>query len=57
MRLQANSSWTAAHLRNIWGIAPVIVHPPCPTAQFASHPLQPRGPLLVAVAQFRYDAI
>eukprot|EP00698_Gefionella_okellyi_P025492 TRINITY_DN9361_c0_g1_i1.p1 TRINITY_DN9361_c0_g1~~TRINITY_DN9361_c0_g1_i1.p1 ORF type:complete len:470 (-),score=64.83 TRINITY_DN9361_c0_g1_i1:490-1899(-) len=50
----ANSHWTAAHIRSIWGKQPVIVFPPCPTAQLVSAPLQAsRSSTIVSVAQFR----
>ncbi|KAG8467926.1 hypothetical protein KFE25_006978 [Diacronema lutheri] len=51
-----NSSWTAAHIRSLWGESGVvIVFPPCDTAALAAIPLAPhaREQLVVSIAQFR----
>lgn len=51
----ANSSWTGAHVEQVWGKEPIVVFPPCDTSALASlplaRPLRPRT--VVSVAQFR----
>ena len=37
----ANGSWTAGHLRSLWGAQPAIVFPPCDTLQLQALPLCP----------------
>lgn len=51
----ANSSWTAAHLRNVWQRDPAVVHPPVDTRAFGALPLRrgARDRWIVSVAQFR----
>eukprot|EP00850_Spirogloea_muscicola_P012568 SM000082S22810 [mRNA] locus=s82:71980:74285:- [translate_table: standard] len=54
----ANSSWTQAHIRCLWGERrrPIrLVYPPCNTDSLQALPLERRGtePFIVSVAQFR----
>ena len=51
--VMANSSWTAAHIRSLWGGHVRIVYPPCPTDNLLSLPAGPRGRSIVSLAQFR----
>ena len=37
----ANGSWTARHLRELWGVKPALVFPPCDTRQLQALPLHP----------------
>lgn len=37
----ANGSWTANHLRQLWGVEPSLVYPPCDTRQLQALPLEP----------------
>jgi alpha-1,2-mannosyltransferase len=48
-----NSSWTLAHLADIWGVRPAVVFPPCNTERLQRLPLGDRAPLAISVAQFR----
>lgn len=51
-----NSSWTAGHIRSLWGARGLtIVFPPCDTARLSSLPLAPeaREQLVISIAQFR----
>jgi alpha-1,2-mannosyltransferase len=52
-----NSSWTAAHVRQVWWVwdEPALVYPPCDTTDLQSLPLDRRLKhlFLVSVAQFR----
>jgi glycosyltransferase involved in cell wall biosynthesis len=52
-----NSSWTAAHVRQVWWMwdEPALVYPPCDTTDLQSLPLDRRLKhlFLVSVAQFR----
>lgn len=50
--VMANSSWTASHIRSLWGKAS-IVYPPCDTSSFASFPFTPRLRCVVSVGQYR----
>jgi alpha-1,2-mannosyltransferase len=65
----ANGTWTANHLRQLWGVEPRLVFPPCDTQQLQALPLEPGQPtdaagasaalgrgaqrLVLSVAQFR----
>jgi len=52
----ANGSWTAAHLRSLWGVRVQTVFPPCDTRTLRTLPLEPPGGrehLILSVAQFR----
>ena len=54
----ANGSWTAAHVRSLWGVTPRVVFPPCDTRRLQALPLDgPAGGrtprLVLSVAQFR----
>jgi alpha-1,2-mannosyltransferase len=54
----ANGSWTAGHLKTLWGAVPAIVFPPCDTAGLRALPLVPRGAvarrrIVVSISQFR----
>jgi len=51
--VMANSRWTAAHIRELWGGDVSIVYPPCPTEALASLPMVPRDRTIVSLAQFR----
>eukprot|EP00019_Armaparvus_languidus_P009645 CAMPEP_0168581046 /NCGR_PEP_ID=MMETSP0420-20121227/1163_1 /TAXON_ID=498008 /ORGANISM="Pessonella sp." /LENGTH=228 /DNA_ID=CAMNT_0008615287 /DNA_START=426 /DNA_END=1108 /DNA_ORIENTATION=- len=50
-----NSSWTGAHIREIWGeqLQSCVVYPPCDTTQLSMLPMQPRARTIVSIAQFR----
>lgn len=52
-----NSSWTAAHIRQLWWTweEPVLVYPPCNTTELQQLPLDRRLKhlFLISVAQFR----
>ncbi len=37
----ANGSWTAGHLRALWGVEPSLVFPPCDTRRLQALPLAP----------------
>jgi alpha-1,2-mannosyltransferase len=58
----ANGSWTAAHVRSLWGVEVRTVFPPCDTHTLQLLPLEPTNPsgrlvgrdhLILSVAQFR----
>ena len=63
----ANGSWTAAHVRSLWGVEVRTVFPPCDTRTLQLLPLEPTDPtvvnrgarrvgrdhLILSVAQFR----
>lgn len=51
--VMVNSKWTAAHIRALWAREPVVVYPPCPTADLRDLPLDGRDRLVVSIAQFR----
>ena len=62
--VMCNSSWTAAHIRSIWKIAPpgpAILYPPCPVEELISSiPItaspsneSTRSPTILYIAQFR----
>jgi alpha-1,2-mannosyltransferase len=51
--VMVNSKWTAAHIRTLWAREPVVVYPPCPTADLRDLPLDGRDRLVVSIAQFR----
>jgi len=48
-----NSSWTAEHIMDLWGIDPRIVPPPCNTQDLQQLDLGGREPLIVSLGQFR----
>jgi len=48
-----NSSWTAAHIRDIWGVASAVLFPPCNTDKLQGMPLAGRERLVVSLGQFR----
>jgi hypothetical protein len=51
-----NSTWTAGHIRALWGPRRVrVVFPPCDTAALEATPLAPhaREQLVISIAQFR----
>ena len=48
-----NSTWTLAHIVDIWRVRPAVVYPPCNTERLQELPLDGREPLAVSVAQFR----
>jgi len=48
-----NSSWTAAHVRDIWGVDAAVVFPPCNTEVLQSIGLEAREEVIVSVGQFR----
>jgi glycosyltransferase involved in cell wall biosynthesis len=60
--VMANSSWTAGHIRSLWGQAS-IVYPPCDVSTFAAFPLdgpndndgrsRGRSRVVVSVSQYR----
>ena len=53
----ANGSWTAAHLRTLWGGDVKVVYPPCDTRSLQELPIEPEGKgrshVILSVAQFR----
>lgn len=51
----ANSSWTANHIRHMWGCEPTIVFPPCNVALLLSEAATTtaRKPIIASVGQFR----
>jgi alpha-1,2-mannosyltransferase len=49
----ANSQWTAAHIKELWGRDPTVVYPPCPTEALRTLPAGSRTRLVVSLAQFR----
>lgn len=55
--VMVNSSWTAAHIRQLWWMwnEPHLVYPPCDTTDLQSLPLDRRLKhlFLVSIAQFR----
>jgi len=53
--VMVNSTWTARHIRQIWGTEVKIVYPPCDTERFNSIPLNPnsRVPFILSIGQFR----
>lgn len=55
--VMVNSSWTAAHVRQLWWMweEPALVYPPCDTTDLQTLPLDRRLKhlFLVSVAQFR----
>ena len=50
-----NSSWTRAHIADIWGEVPLphVVFPPCNTANLQAIPLAGRDQLVISLGQFR----
>jgi alpha-1,2-mannosyltransferase len=49
-----NSSWTRAHIRQIYGKDPVLVYPPCDCTKFLAAPAVARDPdLIISVGQYR----
>ena len=48
-----NSSWTLAHIEDIWGVRPAVVFPPCNTERLQQLPIDAREPLAISIAQFR----
>ena len=50
--VMANSTWTAGHIRSLWGKAS-IVYPPCDLTSFVSYPLDGRQRVIVSVSQYR----
>lgn len=48
-----NSSWTAEHVMDIWGIDPRIVPPPCNTKDLQQLDLGGRENLIISLGQFR----
>lgn len=51
--VMANSRWTAAHIKELWGREPTVVYPPCPTEALRTLPAGSRTRLVVSLAQFR----
>ncbi|KAI9888795.1 MAG: asparagine-linked glycosylation protein [Vezdaea aestivalis] len=60
--VMANSSWTLAHLRTLWGPSrtaahnprpPSVLFPPVAVTSLTTLPLSPRSPTLLYLAQFR----
>ena len=52
-KVLCNSSWTAEHVMDIWGIDPRIVPPPCNTQDLQKLDLGGRSPLIISLGQFR----
>jgi alpha-1,2-mannosyltransferase len=54
-KVMANSSWTFAHLIEIWGASRniKIVFPPCDTEYFQTFALENRKPWMISIGQFR----
>jgi hypothetical protein len=48
-----NSSWTAAHIRDIWGKDAAVLYPPCNTDKLQKMPLEKRERLVISLGQFR----
>jgi alpha-1,2-mannosyltransferase len=53
----ANSTWTANHLRSLWGLEPTLVYPPCNVKEFSERAAERRGMrrdhAIVSIGQFR----
>lgn len=48
-----NSSWTAAHIQDIWGVRAAVVWPPCNTDKLQKLHLEGRQRVVVSLGQFR----
>lgn len=51
--VMTNSSWTDAHIRQLWRCPSRVVYPPCDTSELSRMPLEPRRNEILSVAQFR----
>ncbi len=49
----SNSSWTAAHIHDIWKVESVVICPPCNTDKLQKMPLKGRERLIISLGQFR----